>query len=103
MNLTLKKSKISSTMAKYDKSVLKESKIWVVKIGSALLTHPEAGLDQNIIAHLADQIVDLRKQGVSVVLVSSGSIAEGLRLLDIGHRPKHVHKLQAAAAAGHRG
>jgi glutamate 5-kinase len=90
-------------MAKYDKSILKRSKIWVVKIGSALLTHPEAGLDQNIIAHLADQIVALRKQGISVVLVSSGSIAEGLRLLGIGHRPKQVHKLQAAAAAGQMG
>jgi glutamate 5-kinase len=90
-------------MAKYDKSILKKSKIWVIKIGSALLTHPEAGLDQDIIAHLADQIVALRKQGIAVVLVSSGSIAEGLRLLKIGHRPKQVHKLQAAAAAGQMG
>jgi len=90
-------------MVKHDKTILKNSKIWVVKIGSALLTHPQAGLNTEVIAHLVDQIVALRKRGIAVVLVSSGSIAEGLRLLQINHRPKHVHKLQAAAAAGQMG
>ena len=87
----------------HDKSILKSSKIWVVKIGSALLTHPQAGLNTEVIVHLADQIVALRKQGIQVVLVSSGSIAEGLRLLQLGKRPKEVHRLQAAAAVGQMG
>ena len=90
-------------MAKHDKSILKNSKIWVVKIGSALLTHPVAGLNNEVIAHLVEQIIALRKQGIAVVLVSSGSIAEGMRLLKIDRRPKQVHKLQAAAAAGQMG
>jgi glutamate 5-kinase len=92
-----------TTMGKYDKSILTNSKTWVIKIGSALLTHPEAGLNTEVIAHLVDQIIALRKQGIAVVLVSSGSIAEGLRLLKIDHRPRQVHKLQAAAAAGQMG
>jgi glutamate 5-kinase len=90
-------------MLKHDKTVIKRSKIWVVKIGSALLTHPQAGLNNDVIAHLVDQIMNLKKQGITVVLVSSGSIAEGLRRLQITKRPKEVHNLQAAAAAGQMG
>jgi len=87
----------------HDKSIIRESKTWVVKIGSALLTNPDSGLNTEIIAHLADQIVSLRQQGIQVVLVSSGSIAEGLRRLGIGKRPREVHRLQAAAAVGQMG
>lgn len=87
----------------HDRSSLKSPGVWVVKIGSALLTHPESGLNNEVIAHLVDQIIELRKQGISVVLVSSGSIAEGLRRLKISKRPKQMHKLQAAAATGQMG
>lgn len=87
----------------HDKSILRSSKVWVVKIGSALLTHPQAGLNTEVIVHLADQIVALKKKGIKVVLVSSGSIAEGLRLLKLGKRPREVHRLQAAAAVGQMG
>ncbi len=83
--------------------MLKESKVWVVKIGSALLTHPKSGLNKEIIANLTRQIAELRTQGVAVVLVSSGSIAEGLHRLNIAQRPKELHKLQAAAATGQMG
>ena len=88
---------------KHDKSVLKTSTVWVVKVGSALLTHPQAGLDSDIIAHLVDQIAALKRRGIAVVLVSSGAIAEGLHRLKAGKRPKEIHKLQAAAAAGQMG
>jgi glutamate 5-kinase len=37
------------------------------------------------------------------VLVSSGAIAEGLHRLKVNRRPKEIHKLQAAAAAGQMG
>ena len=90
-------------MAKHDKSILQKSRVWVVKIGSALLTNPQAGLNSEVIAHLVDQVMALRKQGITVVLVSSGSIAEGLRRLNIAQRPKEIHRLQAAAAAGQMG
>ncbi len=88
---------------KRDKSVLQKSKVWVVKIGSALLTHPSSGLNTDVISHLVDQIVALRNKGIQVVLVSSGSIAEGLRRLGLDKRPSEVHRLQAAAAVGQMG
>jgi|TARA_B110001469_G_scaffold48456_1_gene47357 glutamate 5-kinase len=76
---------------------------WVVKIGSALLTNDGKGLDKKAIAGWVDQLAHLRQQGVDIVLVSSGSIAEGMVRLGWTERPKEIHKLQAAAAVGQMG
>ncbi|PIE43870.1 MAG: glutamate 5-kinase [Gammaproteobacteria bacterium] len=75
----------------------------VVKIGSALLTNNGKGLDSTGISAWVGQMVALRKSGVEVVLVSSGSVAEGMTRLGLKTRPRHVHELQAAAAVGQMG
>ncbi len=80
-----------------------QAKRWVVKIGSALLTDDGAGLDQRAIADWVDQMADLRRQGIELVLVSSGSIAEGMSRLGMSRRPHELHHLQAAAAVGQMG
>lgn len=82
---------------------LKTSRRWVVKIGSALLTNDGEGLDLAAIGHWVDQLAQLRQDGVEIVLVSSGSIAEGLVRLGWQKRPHEVYKLQAAAAVGQMG
>lgn len=79
------------------------SRRWVVKIGSALLTNDGQGLDRAAIAGWVEQIAALRKLGVEVVLVSSGSVAEGMARLGWKRRPKAMHDLQAAAAVGQMG
>jgi len=76
---------------------------WVVKIGSALLTNDGRGLDLVAIGHWVDQVAQLRARGVEVVLVSSGSIAEGMKRLGWRERPKEIHRQQAAAAVGQMG
>jgi glutamate 5-kinase len=76
---------------------------WVVKIGSALLTNDGRGLDMQAIAGWVDQLAELRQQGVEIVLVSSGAIAEGMVRLGWTQRPKEIHLLQAAAAVGQMG
>ncbi len=76
---------------------------WVVKIGSALLTNDGEGLDQAAISHWVDQIAELVRKGIEVVLVSSGSVAEGMTRLGWTDRPREMHKLQAAAAVGQMG
>ena len=86
-----------------DRSMLKASRKWVVKIGSALLTDDGKGLDYQAIARWVDQLVLLKAQGIDVVLVSSGAIAEGMMRLGWGKRPAQVHRLQAAAAVGQMG
>ena len=75
----------------------------VVKIGSTLLTAGGTGLDRGMIAAWAEQMAQLREQGVDVVLVSSGSIAEGITRLGLKARPTSISDLQATAAVGQMG
>lgn len=82
---------------------LGKSERWVVKIGSALITRNGKGLDQDALASWAHQIAQLHKTGKSIVLVSSGAIAEGMNRLRWRKRPHALHELQAAAATGQMG
>ena len=75
----------------------------VVKIGSSLLTNGGRGLNQEAIAAWVEQMARLRRQGVEVILVSSGSVAEGMVRLGLKVRPKTLHELQAAASVGQMG
>lgn len=75
----------------------------VVKIGSATLTDSGRGLNLTAIAGWVAQMATLRRQGVDVVLVSSGSVAEGMSRLKLKTRPKTLHELQAAASVGQMG
>ncbi len=86
-----------------NRELLSQSKIWVVKIGSSLLTDNGKGLNLDSISEWAKQIVTLQKQGISVVLVSSGAVAEGVRRLGLPTRPSAIHEQQAAAAVGQMG
>ena len=79
------------------------SKRWVVKIGSSILTDEGRGLDHDLIHDWCEQIAHMTKNGVEIVLVSSGSIAEGMSRLGWHARPAEVHRLQAAAAVGQMG
>ncbi|MRI33734.1 glutamate 5-kinase [Endozoicomonas sp. OPT23] len=83
-----------------ERSRLKKARRWVIKIGSALLTNEGRGLDVNSINGWVTQICQLRKQGVEVVLVSSGAVAAGMEKLNLKDRPTALNELQAAAAVG---
>ncbi len=86
-----------------DRARLKQTKRWVVKVGSALLTADGAGLDEELVNSLVDQIAKLREQSIEVVMVSSGAVAEGMKRLGWSERPRELHELQAAAAVGQMG
>ncbi|VAW89916.1 Glutamate 5-kinase / RNA-binding C-terminal domain PUA [hydrothermal vent metagenome] len=76
---------------------------WVVKIGSALLTNNGEGVDHQAIDVWVAQLAALQRLGVEVILVSSGSVAEGVLRLGWETRPEMLHELQAAAAVGQVG
>ncbi|WP_027159060.1 glutamate 5-kinase [Methylobacter luteus] len=75
----------------------------VVKIGSSLLTDGGRGLNKPAIAAWVGQMAALRRQSIEVLLVSSGSVAEGMCRLGWKVRPKTLHELQAAASVGQMG
>jgi glutamate 5-kinase len=75
----------------------------VIKVGSSLVTNEGRGIDHGAVARWAAEIAQLPHAGKSIVLVSSGAIAEGMQRLGWSTRPRAIHDLQAAAAVGQMG
>ncbi len=82
---------------------LRQSNRLVIKVGSTLVTNNGRGIDRAAVEHWSSQIATLRALGKSVLLVSSGAIAEGMARLGWARRPTEMHELQAAAAVGQVG
>jgi glutamate 5-kinase len=82
---------------------LARQKRWVIKIGSALLTNDGKGLNREGMQSWVDQMAELQRLGHEIILVSSGSVAEGMKRLGLKKRPDELHQLQAAAAVGQMG
>ncbi len=82
-------------------ATLSAAKRLVVKIGSALLVDRETGdLRQDWLKSLAEDVARIRARGTDVILVSSGSIALGRRVLGLPSGALALEQSQAAAAVG---
>lgn len=71
----------------------------VIKIGSSILAGPR-GIDENRLDRLVTDICGLHRDGVSLVVVTSGAVAAGMVRLGRHHRPRSIPERQAAAAVG---
>jgi glutamate 5-kinase len=72
-----------------------------VKIGSALLVDPETGtLKAEWLQSLGDDLAGFRERGTEVLIVTSGAIALGRRILRLRTVPLKLEESQAAAAVG---
>ena len=67
-----------------------------IKIGSNVLTRNDGSLDATRLSALVDQVAELRRRGIEVVLVSSGAVACGRSVLS------HRHDLQTKDAVDER-
>ena len=72
----------------------------VVKVGSNVLTRKDGKLDVTRMSALVDQIAGLRRQGIEVILVSSGAVACGRRELVVDHSLDSVEQRQLFSAVG---
>lgn len=73
----------------------------VVKVGSALLVDAATGeAAHDWLAALAADCADIRARGGEVIIVSSGAVALGRRVLGLGSGKLALEEKQAAAAAG---
>lgn len=71
-----------------------------VKIGSNVLTHKDGTLDTERMALLVDQMAQLHKAGVEIVLVSSGAVASGRSILKLEKEPDPVSARQIFSSIG---
>ena len=73
----------------------------VIKIGSSLLVQASTGrIHRSWLEALCEDIARMRSRGQQVVLVSSGAIALGRRILNMNAGILRLEESQAAAAAG---
>lgn len=71
----------------------------VIKCGSSLLVGKDGAAKEWLFA-LAQDIAQMRKSGVEILVVTSGAVALGRRILGLGTAKIKLEEKQAAAAAG---
>lgn len=89
-----------STRLSADRSVLGEARRIVVKVGTGVVTHDGASLALGRVMSLVESLATLRKDGRQVILVSSGAVGMGMRMLGLKERPRSLGLRQACAAVG---
>jgi glutamate 5-kinase len=72
----------------------------VVKLGSSIVADDAGELRTDVLEALCDEVATRHKAGDDVVLVTSGAIARGMRLMELPMRPTSMEELQAASAVG---
>ncbi len=83
------------------RETLRYKKRIVIKVGSSSLVHQETGeLDFVKVERMIRIISDIKNQGKDVVLVSSGAISVGRKILGLAKKPEVLSMIQACAALG---
>ncbi|HEY5976382.1 MAG TPA: glutamate 5-kinase [Solirubrobacterales bacterium] len=72
----------------------------VVKLGSSIVAADDGSLRADVISEVCEQVAALEKAGERIVMVTSGAIARGMRLMELPTRPRAMDELQAASAVG---
>jgi glutamate 5-kinase len=72
----------------------------VIKLGSAIVAGDEGEPRMEVLGRIADVAAERRSAGDDVVLVTSGAIARGMRVMELALRPSGIADLQAASAVG---
>jgi glutamate 5-kinase len=82
------------------RKALRESHRLVVKVGTHVVTTEESELAVGRVTNLVEGLAAERKAGRDVILVTSGAVGMGMRLLGLRQRPRSLGLRQACAAVG---
>src|SRR5436853_3831190 len=72
----------------------------VVKLGSSIVAADDGELRTDVLDSVCEQVAQLEQEGERVVMVTSGAIARGMRLMELPARPRAMDELQASSAVG---
>jgi glutamate 5-kinase len=72
----------------------------VVKLGSSIVADDEGEVRGDVLEGVCDEVAGRRRAGDDLVVVTSGAIARGMRLMELPVRPSTMEELQAASAVG---
>src|ERR1700750_1369406 len=73
---------------------------YVVKLGSSIVAEDNGDLRADVVARICAQVAARAAAGDELVVVTSGAIARGMRVMELPMRPRAVEDLQAASAVG---
>ena len=83
------------------KKIFQQSSSIVIKVGSSLLVEDKLGaIKKKWFASFIQDIIELRKQGKTVIIVSSGAINLGRKILNLKDSDLTLEQEQAAASVG---
>ena len=92
-------SRLMSTPSEARKHLADAHRI-VVKVGTHVVMHDGVELALGRIMEIVEGLARLRKAGREIVLVSSGAVGMGMRVLGLKERPRSLGLRQACAAVG---
>jgi len=72
----------------------------VVKLGSSIVADDRGEVRTDVLAGVCEEAARRHDEGDELVLVTSGAIARGMRLMELPVRPSAMEELQAASAVG---
>ncbi len=73
---------------------------FVIKLGSSIVAEDDGELRAAVIERICAEAAARHAAGDEVVLVTSGAIARGMRVMGLAVRPRAIEDLQAASAVG---
>ncbi|MFI4992039.1 MAG: glutamate 5-kinase [Solirubrobacterales bacterium] len=72
----------------------------VIKLGSSVVADGDGEPRAEVLESVCAQLAELHAAGHEAVVVTSGAIAHGIRVMELGRRPTSIGELQAASAVG---
>jgi glutamate 5-kinase len=72
----------------------------VVKLGSSIVADEEGEVRGDVLEGVCDEVARRHRAGDDMIVVTSGAIARGMRLMELPMRPSAMEELQAASAVG---
>jgi glutamate 5-kinase len=72
----------------------------VVKLGSSVVADGEGEPRTDVLRNVCDALAGVHSAGDEAIVVTSGAIARGMRVMGLSQRPSSIRELQAASAVG---
>jgi glutamate 5-kinase len=72
----------------------------VLKLGSSVVADGDGAPRMDVLARVCDALAALHAQGAEPIVVTSGAIASGMRVMGLPQRPTSIEALQASSAVG---
>ncbi|MFA4831341.1 MAG: glutamate 5-kinase [Patescibacteria group bacterium] len=78
----------------------KDYKKLIIKIGTNVITNDSGLLDIPVMEQIVNQVAQLKKQGIKIIIVSSGAMGAGRSLVKLDEKTDRIVKRQVLAAVG---